>query len=164
MTTEAGTAPTPRKNKNKPRNDTRRNARCYALQALYQWVVAGQPAAEIEAQFRAEQDMSKTDKALFSELLQGVIANATELDRLYVGFLDRELSELDPIELSVLRIGCFELVHRLSVPYKVAINESVELAKIFGATESHKYVNGILDKLSHQVRAAEVGKNRSGGR
>lgn len=134
----------------------RRSARSYALQALYQWQMAGQPVNEIDAQFRVDNDMSKTDVQLFSELLRGVATRKTELDGQYEPFLDRALSELDPIELTVLRIGAYELIHRLEVPYRVAINESVELAKKFGATESHRYVNGILDKLAQRVRMAEI--------
>ncbi|MBV0932345.1 transcription antitermination factor NusB [Marinobacterium weihaiense] len=153
---------TPRK-KGKPNlTEMRRNARSFALQALYQWSIAGQPIHEIEAQFRVDNDMSNTDTQLFGELLRGVTGAATDLDEAYRPFLDRPVDDLDPVELSVLRIGAYELVHRLQVPYRVAINESVELAKVFGATESHKYVNGILDKLAQRVRAAEIRARRSG--
>lgn len=136
--------------------EKRRNARSYTLQALYQWQLAGQPANEIEAQFRVDNDMSDTDVPLFSELLHGVISKRTELDSQFSAYLDRALDDLDPVELAVLRIGSFELIHRIEVPYKVAINESVELAKIFGATQSHKYVNGVLDKLAQKVRTLEI--------
>ena len=152
---------TPRK-KGKPNlTEMRRSARSFALQALYQWSVAGQSANEIEAQFRVDNDMSTTDIQLFSELLRGVTAASKDLDEAYRPFLDRPLTDLDPVELSVLRIGAYELIHRLQVPYRVAINESVDLAKIFGATESHKYVNGILDKLAQRVRAAEIRARRA---
>ncbi|GAA0696636.1 transcription antitermination factor NusB [Marinobacterium maritimum] len=153
---------TPRK-KGKPNlTERRRNARSFALQALYQWSLAGQSAHEIEAQFRVDNDMGNTDTQLFSELLRGVISGTRDLDEAFRPFLDRPLDDLDPVELSVLRIGAYELIHRLQVPYRVAINESVELAKVFGATESHKYVNGILDKLAQRVRAAEIRERRSG--
>jgi len=144
--------------------EKRRNARCFALQALYQWQMAGQPVHEIEAQFRVNNDMRDTDVALFSQLLRGVTEQKSELDSAFAPFLDRSLDDLDPVELSVLRIGSFELMRRMEVPYRVAINESVELAKVFGATESHRYVNGVLDKLAQKVRAAEVEARRNQSR
>lgn len=150
------TAPKPKKKVSL--TEQRRAARSFALQALYQWQIAGQPVNEIDAQFRVdnEAEMRNTDKRLFSELLTGVASRKSELDEQFKPFLDRELDDLDPVELAVLRIGSYELIHRLEVPYRVAINESVELAKIFGATESHRYVNGVLDKLAQRVRMAEV--------
>ena len=150
------TAPKPKKKVSL--TEQRRAARSFALQALYQWQMAGQPINEIDAQFRVdnEAEMRNTDKRLFSELLTGVASRKSELDEQFKPFLDRELDDLDPVELAVLRIGSYELIHRLEVPYRVAINESVELAKIFGATESHRYVNGVLDKLAQRVRMAEV--------
>lgn len=153
-TTENG-AKEPRK-KRVSNTEKRRNARSYALQALYQWQLARHPVNEIEAQFRVDNDMSDTDVPLFSAILKGVVDNRRELDETFGLYIDRAIDDLDPVELSVLRIGTFELVHRIEVPYKVAINESVELAKVFGATESHKYVNGVLDKLAQKVRAIEV--------
>ncbi|WP_246480433.1 transcription antitermination factor NusB [Motiliproteus sediminis] len=134
----------------------RREARQFALQALYQWQMAGAALNEIEAQFRVEQDMGRTDMALFSELLHQVPAKVTELDEHLTPLLDRQLDDLDPIELSVLRLGAYEMADRISVPYKVVINEAVNLAKTFGATDSHKYVNGVLDKLARKLRAVEV--------
>lgn len=151
---------TPRKKAKPNLTEMRRNARSFALQALYQWTLAGQAPHEIEAQFRVDNDMSNTDTQLFAELLRGVTGAHRDLDEAFRPFLDRPLDDLDPVELNVLRIGAYELVHRLQVPYRVAINESVELAKVFGATESHKYVNGILDKLAQRVRAAEVRARR----
>ncbi|SIQ86426.1 transcription antitermination factor NusB [Marinobacterium stanieri] len=151
---------TPRTGK-KNLTEMRRNARSLALQALYQWSVAGQSVTEIDAQFRVDNDMSNTDTQLFSELLRGVIGSSRDLDEAFRPFLDRPLDDLDPVELSVLRIGAYELKHRLQVPYRVAINESVELAKIFGATESHKYINGILDKLAQRARADEIRARRN---
>ncbi|QEW05287.1 transcription antitermination factor NusB [Nitrincola iocasae] len=148
--------PSPEKKRKLSRTEMRRNARSYTLQALYQWHMAAQPVNEIEAQFRVNNDMADTDVALFGELLRGVTSRARALDDAYSLFLDRSVDDLDPVELAVLRIGAYELIERLDVPYRVAINESVELAKIFGATESHRYVNGVLDKLAQKVRAAEV--------
>ncbi|WP_409524674.1 transcription antitermination factor NusB [Nitrincola sp. MINF-07-Sa-05] len=146
----------PQKKVKTSRTERRRNARSFTLQALYQWQVEGSPVNEIEAQFRVNNDMADTDIALFSELLRGISANRNELDSAFSLYIDRALDDLDPVELAVLRIGTYELMHRIDVPYRVAINESVELAKIFGATESHRYINGVLDKLAQKVRAAEV--------
>ncbi|WP_299179991.1 transcription antitermination factor NusB [uncultured Neptuniibacter sp.] len=140
----------------------RRSARSFALQALYSWTLAGQPLHELEAQFRVDNDMRDTDVRLFSELLQNIAASKSELDASFTDFLDRQVEELDPIELNVLRIGAYELSKRMEVPYRVAINESVELAKKFGATDSHRYVNGVLDKLAQRVRMAEIREKREG--
>lgn len=144
--------------KNKPsRTEMKREARSFALQALYQWHMAGSTLNQIEAEFRAENDMSRTDMKLFSGLLHGVPSRSTELDLAFTPYLDRKLEDLDPIELTVLRMGSYELAAMIDVPYRVAINEAVNLAKIFGATESHKYVNGVLDRVARDLRAAEVG-------
>ncbi|ANG61371.1 N utilization substance protein B [Marinobacterium aestuarii] len=148
-------APTP-KRKKVSLTEKRRSARSFALQAVYQWQIAGQPLTEIDAQFRVDNDMKDTDVQMFSELLHGVAKSKSELDKAFEPYLDRAVKDLDPIELAVLRIGTYELMQRVEVPYRVAINESVELAKIFGATESHKYVNGVLDKLAQRVRYAEI--------
>ncbi|MCV6591035.1 MAG: transcription antitermination factor NusB [Marinobacterium sp.] len=142
------------------RTDQRRAARSFALQALYSWQLTANPINELEAQFRVDNDMRNSDISLFSELLRGVASRKTELDGTFEPFLDRMLDELDPIELTVLRIGSYELIERLDVPYRVAINESVELAKIFGATDSHRYVNGVLDKVAQRARMAEIREYR----
>lgn len=148
----------PKKKKSgKPsRTQMKREARSFALQALYQWHMAGSTLSDIDAQFRTENDMSGTDLKLFSALLHGVPGKTTELDEAVEPYLDRKLGELDPVELTVLRMGTFELSSMIDVPYKVAINEAVNLAKIFGATESHKYVNGVLDRVARDFRQAEV--------
>ncbi len=138
----------------------RRAARSFALQALYSWQLTGNPINELEAQFRVDNDMAGADLKLFSELLRGVASRKTELDETYEPFLDRMLDDLDPIELTTLRIGTYELVQRTDMPYRIAINESVELAKIFGATDSFRYVNGILDKVAQRVRMAEIREQR----
>lgn len=145
-----------KKSKKPSKTEMRREARQFALQALYQWQMAGAALNEIEAQFRVEQDMARTDMALFSELLHQVPAKASVLDDYLVPLLDRKLDDLDPIELSVLRLGAYEMADRIEVPYKVVINEAVNLAKTFGATDSHKYVNGVLDKLARKLRTVEV--------
>lgn len=134
----------------------RRKARRFALQALYEWSISGNPVYEIEARYRVENDMHKVDLGYFRELIQKISGNAAELDEALLPHLDRRFSELDPVEVATLRIGAYELLHRIDVPYKVVINEGIELAKTFGATESHKYVNGVLDKLAHEVRKIEL--------
>ncbi len=131
-----------------------------AVQALYSWQIADQPVSDIEAQFRTDNDFSKVDGAYFHELLTGVPRNLTELDEHLGSVLDRPVKDVDPIELAVLRIGVYELSRRIDVPYKVVINEGIEMAKIFGATDGHKYVNGILDKLAPRLRSAEVNAAR----
>lgn len=146
--------------KAKGRIATRRVARSLAMQALYQWHIAGQSLNEIEAQFRVDNDFSGVDGAYFHEILHGVPRLKTELDELIVPCLDRSLEDLDPVELSILRLSTYELRERLDVPYRVAINEGIELAKVFGATDGHKFVNGVLDKLAPKLREAEVSANK----
>lgn len=136
-------------------------ARRSAVQAIYQWQVAGQDVSQIESQFLAEQDMKKVDVAYFHELLHEVPAHLAELDTQFASFLDRPIPELDPVERAILRIGVYELKCRPDIPYRVIINEAVELAKTFGAEQSHKYVNGILDKVTRRLRTIEMQMNRS---
>lgn len=134
----------------------RRVARSLAMQALYQWHMAGQSLNEIEAQFRVDNDFSGVDGAYFHDILTGVARQKTELDESFAPFLSIPLEELDPVELAILRLSAWELTSRVDVPYKVVINEGIELAKVFGATDGHKFVNGVLDKLAPVLRAAEV--------
>lgn len=138
----------------------RRQARSLAMQALYQWHLAGQSVNEIEAQFRVDNDFSSVDGAYFREILHGVPANKTEIDTAFAPCLDRAQEELDPVELAILRLSTFEMLKRVDVPYRVVINEGIELAKVFGATDGHKFVNGVLDKLAPRLRAAEVNANK----
>jgi|TARA_R110000751_G_scaffold98775_1_gene191977 N utilization substance protein B len=145
----------------RPKASARRKARSLALQALYSWHMAGQALSDIEAQFRTDNDFSKVDSAYFHELLTGVPRNLDELDNQLGAVLDRDIKELDPVELTVLRIGVYELLKRIDVPYRVVINEAIEMAKSFGATDGHKYVNGILDKLAPRLRKAEVSAARN---
>lgn len=140
----------------KSRVAARRQARILAMQALYQWHVAGQPLNEIEAQFRVDNDFSTVDGAYFHEILHGVPRQKTEIDAAFAEQLDRPLAEVDPVELAILRLSTYELRNRPDVPYRVVINEGIELAKVFGATDGHKFVNGVLDKLAPRLRAAEV--------
>ena len=135
----------------------RRKARHYALQALYQWHMAGATPTDIEAEFRTDYDFDVVDLEYFQAILHGVTRRAEEFDAAFEPLLDRKLSELDPIELSLLRLGAFELSERIDVPYRVVINESVALAKKFGASESFRYINGVLDRLAGELRSAETG-------
>ncbi len=134
----------------------RRKARHYGMQALYQWHMAGASLNDIEAEFRADYDFSHVDLAYFQALLHEVPACVDELDATLEPLLDRKLDELDPIERTLLRMGMFELTRRLDVPYKVVINEEVALAKKFGATDSHKYINGVLDRAARELRKVEI--------
>ncbi len=135
----------------------RRKARHYGMQALYQWHMAEAPLSGIEAEFRADYDFSHVDNDYFHALLHDVPAQIDELEAVFMPLLDRDIDDLDPIERTLLRMGTWELAQRVDVPYKVAINESVALAKKFGATDSHKYINGVLDKVARELRQVEIG-------
>lgn len=134
----------------------RRKARRFALQALYQWQLSGNDLADIELQFRRDNDMKKVDREYFHELLHGVPAQVDVLDDALQPALDRKVAELSQVEKVILRIGAFELINRLDVPYRVVLNEGIELAKLFGADDSFKYVNGVLDKLARKFRKLEL--------
>ena len=133
----------------------RRKARRFALQGLYEWQLSGNPSYEIEARYRVENAMHKVDLDYFHELLSRIPTLTDTLDALFEPLLDRAFESLDPVELATLRIGVYELKYRLDVPYRVVINEGIELAKTFGATESHKYINGVLDQLAVTLRPHE---------
>ena len=143
-----------------PKAGDRRRARALALQALYHRHFSKSPINDIEAEFMVDNDMSKVDSAFFRDLIRGVHREQAELDRLIEPFLDRSLAEVDPIELAIVRLGAYELKNRIDVPYRVVINEGIELAKVFGAEDSFKYVNGVLDKLARQLRYAEASERR----
>lgn len=134
----------------------RRKARHYALQALYKRTMTAAELVDIEAEFRVDNDFSHVDGDYFHALLMGAARDPDALDAVFVPFLDRSVSDLDPIERNLLRMGCFELRDRIDVPYKVVINEAVALAKKFGATESYRYVNGVLDQVARELRQLEV--------
>ncbi len=141
----------------KPRQKSaRRRSREYALQGLYQWLIAGGDASTVEAHIREQDEFGKCDLAHFDALLRGCIAESAQLDTVLTPHLDRRIAELSPVEHAVLWIGAYELTHCMDVPYKVAINESVELAKSFGGTDGHKYVNGVLDQSAKVLRPEEV--------
>jgi N utilization substance protein B len=139
----------------------RHRARELAMQGIYQWRISGSDAQVITKQMQAEENLGRYDKEMFVRLLTGTLRQQAELGSLLAPYLDRELGELSPVEFSVLLLGAFELSQQPEVPYKVVINEAVELAKTFGGTDGHKYINGVLDKLALQSRALEInGRNR----
>jgi len=134
----------------------RRRARRLLLQALYQWQMSGADEADIERQFREDPTFARADGTFFHEVLRGVIANCAALDERLAPLLDRKVMELDRVELALLRMGVYELCHRPDVPFKVAIDEAVGLARVFGAEKSHGYINGVLDAVARAQRAREV--------
>ena len=139
-----------------PAKSPRRRARELALQGVYQWRLTGGDKAQIEKQIREEKGMGRYDAEFFSGLLIGTLSHHADLEAAVTKHLDRSMNELSPIEFSVLLLGAFELLHHSETPYRVIINEAVEIAKTFGGTDGHKYVNGVLDKMAAQVRAAEA--------
>ncbi len=142
----------------------RSRARRRALQALYQWQLTDLDSAEIERQFFEEHNMTQVDLDYFTELLHAIPARLASLDGLIEPTLDRPLAMIDPIEKAILRMGVYELTQRLDIPYRVIVNEAVDLAKLFGAEQSHRYINGVLDRIGHgnPLRAAEIRRPRAG--
>ncbi|MFT4824616.1 MAG: N utilization substance protein B [Halioglobus sp.] len=134
----------------------RRKARHYGMQALYQWHMAGTSLSIIEAEFRDDYDFTHVDGEYFHTLVHEIPACIDELEEILEPLLDRKMDDLDPIERTLLRMGTFELYKRIDVPYKVVINEAVSLAKKFGATDGHKYINGVLDKVARALRKVEI--------
>ena len=134
----------------------RHRAREFALQGLYQWLLSNEDAGAVAANIRAAHGFDKADAEHFNVLLRGAIRQAPELRAALAPLIDRDLAELSPIEHAILLIGAFELANHIEIPYRVVINEAVELAKSFGGIDGHKYVNGVLDKLAAGVRQTEV--------
>ena len=134
----------------------RRKAREMLLQSLYQWEIAGQTLHSIEAQFYSENNMDKVDRDYYHELLHGIPGMLADIDERFTPLLDRRHDELDPVSLSILRIGSYEMAERVDVPFKVVINEAVNLAKKFGPEDSQKYINAVMDKLAPRHRKPEV--------
>ena len=139
-----------------PAKSSRRRSRELALQGIYQWRLVGGDGAQIEKQICGEKGLGRYDAEFLSQLLGGVLKRHADLEAAVTPHLDRELAELSPIEFSVLLLGAYELMQHPEIPYRVIINEAVELAKTFGGSDGHKFVNGVLDKLAAQVRAVEV--------
>ena len=140
-------------------SQARTNARKAAVQALYQWQMTGQSLVEIDRQFLEEERLKEAQKSYFTELFHGVPKNLQVIDETLTQFVDRPVDTIDPVERAILRIGVYELLNRLDMPYRVIINEGINLAKYFGADGSHKYVNGILDKVAQQKRTVEINAN-----
>lgn len=143
-----------------PARSARRRSREFALQGLYQWMVSGAEPASVDAHIRELDDFRKCDSAHFDALLNGCIGEAADLDAALARHIDRKPEQLSPIEHAVLLIGAYELKHCVDIPYRVAINEAVEVAKSFGGTDGYKYVNGVLDKTAGDLRPAEVQARR----
>jgi N utilization substance protein B len=133
----------------------RRRSREFALQGLYQWQLAKTEPAAIARQMADAKGFDKIDAEYFKSLLEGAIAAAPELEVAIAPLLDREIGRLSPVERSILLLAGYELAHRPDVPYRAVINEAIELAKSYGGTDGHKFVNGVLDKLAASLRAAE---------
>ena len=138
------------------------NARKCAVQALYQWQMTGESLSRIEMNFLEEERLKGAQKNYFKEIFYGVPKQLNAIDEALAEFVDRPVEKIDPVERAVLRIAVYELINRLDTPYKVIINEGVNLAKCFGADGSHKYVNGVLDKVSRKKRAVEIKAKQDG--
>ncbi len=146
-----------------PIKSNRSRAREFALQGLYQFLVGGNDAVSIDEFTRDLSGFHKADTAHYDALLHGCIEEAADLDALIVPMLDRKLAEISPVERAIMWIGAYEMIHCVDVPWRVAINECVELAKEFGGTDGHKYVNAVLNQLAPQLRPTEVGADRAKG-
>lgn len=141
----------------------RRKARELALQGLYQRQLTGDPVEVIEAQLREHEEFAKIDDEHFLAMLRGAIKDAVNLEARIQPCLDRPLEELSPVERAILLLATYEFVHHIEIPYRVVINEAIELAKGYGGTDGYKYVNGVLDKLALSVRTTEVGAAKKPG-
>ncbi|MBX3618781.1 MAG: transcription antitermination factor NusB [Rhizobacter sp.] len=151
-----GSAKKPAAAKRPAPKSSRRRSREAALQGLYEWLLSGSEPGVIDAHVREQEGFDKCDSAHFDALLHGCINEASDIDAVLSRHVDRKTTDLSPIEHGVLMIGTYELKHCIDIPYKVAINEAVELAKSFGGTDGHKYVNGVLDKAAVDLRPVEV--------
>jgi N utilization substance protein B len=137
----------------------RHRAREFALQGLYQWLLNNEPARVVSTNIRGAHGFDKADSEFFSALLNGAIGTSVELRESIAPLIDRAIGELSPIEHAVLLLGAYELKNHPEIPYRVVINEAVELTKSFGGIDGHKYVNGVLDKLASRLRPDEVAAN-----
>lgn len=138
----------------------RHKARSFLVQALYQWQLTGNDVNEILLNFLTEMNPKKTDSVYFKELLQKIVAQVSDIDSQFVPYLDRPVDEIGPIELAILRIATYELCERIEMPYKVVLNEAIELAKVFGPEDAHKYINSIIDKVADAKRSIERNLNQ----
>lgn len=128
---------------------SRHKARALALQAIFEWQFEANPILDIEARYLADLNPKKVDADYFNNLVRGTVQNISAIDAVIIPFLDRKFTELNQVERTILRLAVYELKYRLDVPYKVVINEALELAKTFGSIEGYKYINGVLDKIVH---------------
>lgn len=135
----------------------RRRARNFAVQAIYQWQMAGGELAEIKAQYMAKNDFLKVDWVFFQELIDLVLKNVNELDEWINPLITRGEDSINPIEHGILRLATAELKYRIDVPFRVVLDEYIDLAEEYGAEDGHKFVNGVLDKIAAELRAAEYG-------
>lgn len=133
----------------------RRHARAYGVQALYQWQVAEPTIEDLLVQFMSQPAFARADADYFQEVVRGVVQNVAQIDEMIQRYIDRELSALNPVELAVLRLSFFELMFRLDIPYRVVLNEGIELVKKYGSVEGHKYVNAVLDRATKDLREIE---------
>ncbi len=140
----------------------RSRARRYAVQALYEWQVSGNVPKDIEQQFLIEHHSRKFDRPYFKELLISITEQVEELDEEISILSERPFKDVDIVEKAILRLGCFELKNRLDIPYRVVINEAIELTKTFGADKAYKFVNGTMDKLAEKLREVEVAAKKGG--
>lgn len=154
------TPKSPAPKKRAPVKSARRRSRESALQGLYQWLLTGDELGAIDAHNREQEGFAKVDLKHYDALLTGCVHEAADLDAVLAKHVDRKTTELSPIEHAILLIGAYELKHCIDIPYKVAINEAVELAKSFGGTDGHKYVNGVLDRAAAELRPVEVQATR----
>jgi len=134
----------------------RKRARRALVQAVYMWQMTGAPSVAVQKEFEEGEALKDADPEFFADALRRVVLQTSVLDEQVSPLLDRAFKDLDPIEMAILRLGADELLHRPDVPFRVVIDEYVELAKVFGAEESHKYINGVLDKLARSVRSLEI--------
>ncbi len=151
-----GSAPGPAAKARSGGTSPRRRAREFALQGLYEWLVGGADAGVIDAHMREQPHFDRCDSTQFDAMLHGCIRDAAALDQVLARHVDRRTSLLSPVEHAALLLGAWELMHAPEVPYRVVINEAVELTKTYGGTDGHKYVNGVLDKVATQLRPAEA--------
>ena len=145
-------------NKKRKSSKSRRKSRELSLKAIYRRMMNDGDIKQILLDMHDDPDYIKADEAYFKQLLNGVFDNLASIDAQITTFIDREINELSPIEHAILRVSSYELLFDVTIPYRVAINEGVELAKTFGGSEGHKYINGVLDKLAASARPHEFGK------
>ena len=139
----------------------RHSARRLAMQAIYSWQLAQTPIVDLLSDFRSDIDFPKADETYFDELVSAVVGKTSELDSLIEPHLDRSADSVDPVELAILRLATYELKNRMDIPYRVVLDEAIGLAKKFGGTDGHKFINGVLDKLTGGLRSLEKAADSS---